>query len=129
MPRQVAPGPRTPAQLSQYAASPLRYGQPSGTVACPLRLTPLRADASFPKRTTAADQEGGLSDRSLPPMHHAGAAALAAAAAALRAALCAWRSRLDGDSRSLGPPCGSHQALRSRNMAQQRTRLLRARAP
>ena len=26
-------GPMTPAQISQYAASPIRYGQPPGTVA------------------------------------------------------------------------------------------------
>jgi hypothetical protein len=30
------PGPKTPAQISQYAASPIRYGQPPETVACPL---------------------------------------------------------------------------------------------
>ena len=30
------PGPMTPAQISQYAAPPIRYGQPQGTVACPL---------------------------------------------------------------------------------------------
>ena len=30
-----AQGPRTPASLSQYAASPLRYGQPVETVAGP----------------------------------------------------------------------------------------------
>src|SRR5262249_35207603 len=29
-------GPKAPAQLSQYAASPIRYGQPAGAVACPL---------------------------------------------------------------------------------------------
>src|SRR5947209_8369250 len=29
-------GPVAPAQLSKYAASPIRYGQPPGTVACPL---------------------------------------------------------------------------------------------
>ena len=28
------PGPRTPAQISQYAAPPIRYGQPAETVAC-----------------------------------------------------------------------------------------------
>ena len=29
-------GPMTPAQLSQYATSPIRYGHPPETVACPL---------------------------------------------------------------------------------------------
>jgi len=27
-------GPMAPAQISQYAASPIRYGQPPETVAC-----------------------------------------------------------------------------------------------
>ena len=31
-----AEGPKAPAQLSQYAASPIRYGHPPETVACPL---------------------------------------------------------------------------------------------
>src|SRR5262245_66511146 len=42
-------GPLTPAQISQYAASPLRYGQPLETVARPLGSPELRADASVPK--------------------------------------------------------------------------------
>ena len=43
------------AQLSQYAASPIRYGHPLEIVADLLGSTKLRADASVPKTTTSTD--------------------------------------------------------------------------
>jgi len=33
-PKSGRQGPMTPAQISQYAAPPIRYGQPPQTVAC-----------------------------------------------------------------------------------------------
>lgn len=43
------------AQVSQYAASPIRYGHPAEIVADLLGSTKLRADASVPKTTTSTE--------------------------------------------------------------------------
>ena len=65
----------TPAQISQYAASPIRYGQPPETVARPLGSPQLRADASVPKTYDLGGwswvreqyRESGLSHASVTP--------------------------------------------------------------